>query len=437
MPNIARSKKARGALAKKKGGRKKLSKKEAIRVLLDCQSRPKAGKLDDEYDLARLSLNGIVNPEDRTVPLTSEDLALFLASVSLSTTAVPGYATLDKGHIHNINNVIEQIETYVADTSKKRPLNFLMLAAPGAGKSHFIDCVAKVLRDDGVRAIKFDMTSLQRNEDLTLALDLARNEKTEDHIPLLFLDEFDSRQEHISLLLPLLWEGELILGQKTLKLGRAIIVLAGSNSALPTIMNNARGMGGTVAIPEGTNPKIVDLLSRMNGSVVQIPAFSEVIDGVDRQLDKVCVAVHLLKHRFGEELRSVPLALLRYIVHTEFRYGVRSIDHLIQQIRCKGKVVHLRIGQFTSPMDSVESLKESSLIYHLLNRDQVRGVHTVVDAWSTECEVDEQLPVNIALVASPWWPIIGKSEIADRFIRNVLEELKPHPPAQLRIGLML
>src|SRR5207245_11267812 len=118
-----------------------------------------------------------------------------------------------------------------------------------------------------VSAITFNMTSLASNEDLIPALDAARNLKVEDRIPLLFLDEFDSMPGNIPLLLPLLWDGELTLGQRDLTLGRVIVVLAGSDPALPITMDHAKAMRHNVALDhaaanQATNPKIIDLLSR-------------------------------------------------------------------------------------------------------------------------------------------------------------------------------
>src|SRR5690242_4650968 len=63
---------------------------------------------------------------------------LFLLSCALSVRQLPGYATLDPDHARDITNLVTTVENYVDDTSQKRPLNFLMLASPGAGKSHFI-----------------------------------------------------------------------------------------------------------------------------------------------------------------------------------------------------------------------------------------------------------------------------------------------------------
>src|SRR5207248_2329447 len=128
------------------------------------------------------------------------------------------------------------------DASQRRPLNFLMLASPGAGKSHFIKCIASQLGDRNIGAITFNMVGLQRLEDLIPALDAARNVKVEDRLPLLFLDEFDAHVENTALLLPLLWDGQVTVGQHDLRLGKIVVVLAGSDPTLPLAMEQARSM---------------------------------------------------------------------------------------------------------------------------------------------------------------------------------------------------
>lgn len=74
---------------------------------------------------------------ENSPPLTLVDDLIVLLASALSVRYLPGYATLDTAHITQVRNTIETIRRYSEDLTQKRPLNFLMLAAPGAGKSHF------------------------------------------------------------------------------------------------------------------------------------------------------------------------------------------------------------------------------------------------------------------------------------------------------------
>jgi len=291
----------------------------------------------NQRNAASLS-HAIVNEfivKDSSRDLDIIDKILFVIAYAASGQHIPGYATLDSNHIKDIDGFIDTIKRYANDSSQKRPLVFLMLASPGAGKSHFIKCIANQLESVKVGAITYNMAGQQSNEDLIPPLDSARNLKVGDRIPLLFLDEFDSSPDFTPMLLPLLWDGELTIGPRDLKLGKVIIVLAGSHPNLPETMEDARSMRRDTQITSGQSQKIVDLLSRINGGVIRIPSFNDVANSIDRRVDKVCIIIDLLRQRFGNQLAYVPLSLLRFVAQADFRYGVRSIAHLVSTIPYK------------------------------------------------------------------------------------------------------
>ena len=323
--------------------------------------------------------------------ITTLDRLLFYECMNLSVQHLPGYATLDSNHIEQISSLIKTIERYIGDSSQQRPLNLLMLASPGAGKSHFIKCVASRLASHSVRAITFNMTSMESNDDLITPLDAARNLKVEDRLPLLFFDEFDSSPSNFALLLPLLWDGSLNVGQRDLRLGKVIIVMAGSDPSLPETMDNARSMRCEAPTGAGHNPKLIDLFSRINGGILSIPPFYDSTRQIDRRADKVCIAIQLLKNRFGKNLVLVPLSLLRFIATTQFRYDVRSIAHLIDLIPYRANAEKLSVEHLSLPLSSAPRLKESSLAYHLLHEDQALGI---IKNWEESIKNKEFMPIK-------------------------------------------
>ena len=339
-------------------------------------------------------IEGLTLSETLPKDLSKIDNIRFLLSVKMSTSTLKGYATLDNDHIKQINSLISAIEKYIEDSSQQRPLNFMMLASPGAGKSHFIKCVASQLNRKNIRAITFNMAGMQTNEDLIAPLDAARNIKVEDRLPLLFLDEFDSLPGNFALLLPLLWDGGLSLGQRDLKLGKVIIVMAGSDPSLPSTMDIARSMRTDSSASTGHNPKLVDLFSRINGGVVRIPSFYDTAHGIDRRTDKVCIAIELLKQRFGRKLKEVPLALLRFIARVDFRYDVRSIAHLIDLIPFQSDLEILELDKIRLPVATANQLKASSLAYHLLHEDQALGV---VKVWQEAAKTNLSIIIQSEL----------------------------------------
>ena len=312
---------------------------------------------------------------------TSYPDSRFSIAITESETLLKGYSTLDEPHRIEIQRLIKNISLYLKDSTRKRPFNALMLAAPGAGKSHFIKQLANSMKEEQVQAVTFNMATMQSADDIAQPIDELRNLKVNDRFPLLFLDEFDSDPSRYAALLPLLWDGELQIGHRDLKLGKSVIVLAGSNPNLPKVMDHSAKMGLEKDSIDGFIPpgKLIDLLSRINGGVINIPDLDLRSENRDRRVDKVCIAVALLIARFGNSLNQVPRSLLRFIAQTLFRYGVRSIAHLIDLIGndafrngvLKGNALGL-------PFINEELLQNSSLKLHLLDKDQGFGI---VNRW--------------------------------------------------------
>ena len=387
--------------------------KKSFKTILT--SPPEKARAEARATVQRLAIDEINNK------ITEMDKLQFAFSCSMSDHDLRGYATLDDKHAADINDLISQIEHYVDDDSQKRPLNFLMLASPGAGKSHFINCVAKRLKSRNVTANTFNMASMSGNDELIRPLDEARNAKVEDQNPLLFLDEFDSSPANYGLLLPLLWDGALSLGQRDLKLGKIVIVLAGSGQTLPEALEHAKSMRSEIPLPEGTNPKLIDLFSRINGSVVRIPTFLDPANNIDRRADKVVIGVQLLRRRFGQQLSAVPLALFRLIAHTQFRYDVRSIAHLIDLIPNRKDAESISFNQLSLPVSSIAELRKSSLAYHLV--DDENHAHGIVETWKAAAKHKEIMPISAG--DFPYRPGVGMpEEFLDFFLAQSLNHIR-------------
>ena len=345
---------------------------------------------DDAHEIANDVIRRIMKAASKS-DISAADKVLFLLSCGLSTKALAGYSTLHGPHINEVKHVIEKIKHYIGDASQKRPLNFLMLASPGSGKSHFIRCVAESLKHEGVVALTYDLTALEKNDDLIPILEKARNEKVADKNPLIFLDEFDSRGANFPMLLPLLWSGEINIGAHELKLGKIIIVLAGSHPKLPDAMMTAKTLDPDLRPEDFEIPKVIDLLSRINGGTISIPPFHDRSQEIDRRADKICAAIHLLTQRFGSELRYAPYGLLRFIYDTDFRYGVRSIHQLIDLLPFDEVRENALKYPVSVLMADAEQVISSSIVYHLI--EQHKNPNTIVDSWKKAHAINVQMPL--------------------------------------------
>lgn len=310
------------------------------------------------------------------------------------------YATLRFDHITEIYEVINAIELYRNDMTVSRPLNFLLLATPGSGKSQLVKSIVAKLAESAVGLKSFNMATMTSKADLAPVLDAARNYIVDGKMPLVFLDEFDSHESYYPLLLPLLWDGELDVGSGDLRIGKSVFFLAGSRASLPNRLETAREMHGRQT-KNKDDDKLVDLFSRINGRVVEIPSLA----GSRKKTapDKVIIAMHLLGQRF-KACKEVPRSILAFVAETEFRYEARSIATLINQISLQSEEPGEQISRLTKedlntlPLSETKVLKQSPLTFHLLHED---GEDGLVDAWRSAMEIggyqriyDESLDVE-------------------------------------------
>jgi hypothetical protein len=301
------------------------------------------------------------------------------------------YATLDWEHCLDIFRVENTIRAYGKDAKRKKPLNIVMHASPGTGKSHFVECLADAMKEDGVGQVTVNMTLIGGVDDLSGPLDELRNLKVKGKLPILFLDEFDSDPQNYALLLPLLWDGKVVIGGRTIELGKFVTILAGSKREIDSALVKARNMKYDAGKSSKKNQqsKLPDLVSRINGPEITIPDLDLVDPKNDRcrKVDKVCLTISLLKERFGSDLRKVPWALLKFVSDTKFQYGVRSITNLVDSIdRVNLTDGAVRLNDLIFPFRHEKTLKESHLPIHIREQDGVSGI---VGRWKSLCACDK------------------------------------------------
>lgn len=243
--------------------------------------------------------------------------------------ALPGFLTLDADFQRSISNLTSELIGYLADVSLRRPYNVLMIAPPGSGKSHFVKCLGKALKSyrggTGVEVpiVTGNLSSPDPINALHTAVNEARNHKTVDITPVLFLDEVDSHIDQLAFLLPLLWDGEILLSGQRLTLGRCIIICSISDSRLISyIRDTSKGT-------EGNFPKVVDFISRINGGDFEIDS----INSDSRRHDKVCIAAELIRRKFPDKrVAGIQRSFLRFISSIQFRHEIRSLETFINFI---------------------------------------------------------------------------------------------------------
>ncbi|HEY1600944.1 MAG TPA: AAA family ATPase [Pirellulales bacterium] len=337
---------------------------------------------------------------------------------------LPDYATLNHKHIIDVREVLQNINRYRDDPSLSRPLNFLLLASPGSGKSQLIKSLVKQIGNQFVGYVPYNMATMQGKDDLGRVLDAARNITIEGKLPIVFLDEFDSHDSNYPLLLPLLWDGELDVGNRELRLGRVVFFLAGSRSKLPEKLRDAREMASARnSGGKDDDTKLADLFSRINGTVVKLPSLADV--DVNTTSDKIVIAMQLLRRRFPK-CKTVPWTLLWFIAQAPFRYEARSIATLINLIAMrKGETADAlealgREHLGSLPFGNADILTKSPLGIHL-NHD--RGASGLVALWAdaSQIQADQELLVEPMKFDPPNWATMLQKRIASLTSQGRLE----------------
>lgn len=304
------------------------------------------------------------------------------------------YVTLDWEHIDEILEIMSAILEYKNDDSKKRPLNIIMIADPGSGKSHFIECLVEKLDEARIEMVSYSLANLESINDLKYTIQNVKMINGKKRLPLLFIDEFDSfPKKNYPLLLPLLWDGVLHMNDGQLKIGKTVIMLAGSRDRVKQVLGKVASMK-RISSQGDEDGKLFDLISRINGGDITIPSLDlrqKDLDR-DRRIDKVCIAISLLLKRFPD-LETVPWGLLHFIAIKKFRYGVRSIWNIIDLI----------------PKDAIENDNNTTT----LSRDKLKSILRKKSPFFYHIMADEDADVIVSdradAIVSDWKDYIGEN----------------------------
>jgi len=149
-----------------------------------------------------------------------------------------------QGELKTVQSVIER---YVARSTHKRPLNVLLPASPGGGKSFLAKEIANIVCDieakkkSGGKKIYFEeiyIPTLSNINDLHKKFtDISEKSKNEKSIPFIFFDEMDvdiNGQHFYGNFLGPIWDGQVASGNNIHNLTPAVFLFAGS-SAFPAL----------------------------------------------------------------------------------------------------------------------------------------------------------------------------------------------------------
>ncbi len=146
------------------------------------------------------------------------------------------YITHNEGFVEYLDGVRDQINTYVNRPFVKRPLNILLAAPPGSGKSFLIKQIIEDMDSDlKVSFEEIYISSLENVTELYSIFQRVQSVNLEGKIPVVFFDEIDSEigatAVYAKFLAPM-WDGTFYIGKEKFYLGRSVFFFAGSTLSL-------------------------------------------------------------------------------------------------------------------------------------------------------------------------------------------------------------
>jgi hypothetical protein len=155
-----------------------------------------------------------------------------------------------------IAHFVDRIKEYSQASGRTKPLNCLVVADPGSGKSFFVQQIAQATNCE---IVEVNCSQVLSNEDLMRRISGLQN-VAPGKTPLLFLDEVDTKVEYYPYLLAPLWDAAVFAGERRAWLPRTVSILVASKHA--TLDKFVESLHSE---KEGRHHKGLDLLSRLNG----------------------------------------------------------------------------------------------------------------------------------------------------------------------------
>lgn len=254
------------------------------------------------------------------------------------------FITCTEGFKKELAALEQTVQTYVKREKPSRPLNLLLAATPGSGKSFLVKELSKQITEN-TEFLEYHVASFRTIDDLFAIFQRIQSINLQGKLPFVLLDEVDGTVagNYIfpNLLAPL-WDGVFHIGQESHYLGRAVLFFAASALlSSPSVKNVLEGSPERVSyleyaekwrrkvkleLRESEIPKARDFIDRID-LLLCIPPIDFAISDGDPAQEYTLIACILVKKHFPSVTRiekSVIWILILELINSGSRRRAES-----------------------------------------------------------------------------------------------------------------
>ncbi len=286
--------------------------------------------------------------------------------------------TVDRNEIESLRNIQKLMTDYEKYDKGEKPLSLAVFGPPGSGKSFGIIQIAKGVLGQRVPILEFNLSQFADPAELLGAFHQVRDKVLEGATPIVFWDEFDSKEYMwLQYLLSPMQDGRFHEGQITHPIGKCVFIFAGGTSY--RMENFGPSKDEKEIWRQFKLKKGPDFLSRLSGYLnVLGPNRRQYFDTKTREWmdyhEDVCFPVRralllraVLRLDEKEYLNIDRGMLSAFIEIDKYRHGARSLEKILSSVRQPGMNI-IRRSDLPSPDITSLHVNYENFI-NIVNRD--------------------------------------------------------------------